>query len=76
MELIAKARRSRSLHRPWAPATRAQFRRDLVDARDERRRCRLVCLRGSGEIVGVYSRRHLKIAGQWRDHERWATVAS
>jgi ribosomal-protein-alanine N-acetyltransferase len=54
-EFLAKARRSRALHRPWTkpPTTRAQFRRFLDDARDERRRTWLVCLRGSGEIAGV-----------------------
>jgi [ribosomal protein S5]-alanine N-acetyltransferase len=151
-EFIAKARRSRALHRPWTkpPTTRAQFHRFLADARDERRRTWLVCVRGSGEIAGVvnaseivlgsfrsaylgyyvfagferqglmraglkavvrhafrterlhrleaniqptnraslalakscgfvkegYSRRYLKIGGKWRDHERWAIVAS
>jgi Acetyltransferase (GNAT) domain len=54
-EFIAKARRSRALHRPWMkpPTTRAQFRRFLDDARDERRRTWLVCVRGRGEIAGV-----------------------
>jgi len=151
-EFIAKARRSRALHHLWTkpPTTRAQFRRFLDDARDERRRTWLVCLRGRGEIAGVinlseivlgsfrsaylgyyafagferrglmraglkavvrhsfhterlhrleaniqptnrasralakscgfvkegYSRRYLKIGGRWRDHERWAIVAS
>jgi ribosomal-protein-alanine N-acetyltransferase len=54
-EFIAKARRSRALHRPWttAPTTPAQFRRYLEGSRDERRRAWLVCLRSSGEIAGV-----------------------
>jgi [ribosomal protein S5]-alanine N-acetyltransferase len=151
-EFIAKSRRSRPLHLPWTkpPTTRREFRGLLDDARDERRRVWLVCLRGSGEIAGVvnvseivrgsfrsaylgyyvfagferrglmrqglkavvrhafyterlhrleaniqptnraslalakscgfvkegYSRRYLKIGGVWRDHERWAIVAS
>lgn len=151
-EFIEKARRSRALHRPWMqpPTTLVLFRGLLDDARDERRRVWLVCLRGSGEIAGVvnvseivrgsfrsaylgyyafagferrglmrqglkavvrhafhierlhrleaniqpanraslalakscgfvkegYSRRYLKISGRWRDHERWALVAS
>ena len=151
-EFLSKARRSRALHRPWAkpPTTHAQFRRFLEDARDERRRCWLVCVRATGEIAGVinvseivrglfrsaylgyyvfagferrgimraglkavvrhsfrierlhrleaniqptnrasralakscgfvkegYSRGYLKIGGRWRDHERWAIVAS
>jgi ribosomal-protein-alanine N-acetyltransferase len=151
-DFIAKARRSRTLHRPWTrpPATAAQFRRFLHDARDSRRRTWLVCLRATGEIAGVvnvseivrgsfrsaylgyyvfvgferrgvmragleavvrhmfrvdglhrleaniqptnrasralakscgfvkegYSPRYLKIGGRWRDHERWAIVAS
>lgn len=56
-QFLAKARGSRTLHRPWAtpPTTRAQFRRFLGDARDERRRTWLVCLRGGREIVGVVS---------------------
>jgi ribosomal-protein-alanine N-acetyltransferase len=54
-EFIAKASRSRALHRPWTtpPTTAAQFRRFLADARDSRRRSWLVCLRPSGEIAGV-----------------------
>ena len=151
-EFLAKARRSRKLHRPWTtpPTTRAQFGRFLDDARDERRRTWLVCVRATGEIAGVvnvseivrgafrsaylgyyvfagferrgimraglravvrhsfrteglhrleaniqptnaaslavaracgfvkegFSRRYLKIGGRWRDHERWAIVAS
>jgi ribosomal-protein-alanine N-acetyltransferase len=54
-EFLLKARRSRKLHRPWTkpPTTRAEFRRFLAGARDERRRCWLVCVRASGEIAGV-----------------------
>jgi ribosomal-protein-alanine N-acetyltransferase len=151
-EFLAKARRSRALHRPWTtpPSTAAQFRRFLDDAQDARRRSWLVCLRATGEVAGVvnvseivrgsfrsaylgyyvfagferrgvmqagleavvrhmfrvedlhrleaniqptnrasralakscgfvkegYSPRYLKIGGRWRDHERWAIVAS
>jgi ribosomal-protein-alanine N-acetyltransferase len=151
-EFLLKARRSRKLHRPWTkpPTTRAEFRRFLAGAHDERRRSWLVCVRATGEIAGVvnvseivlglfrsaylgyyvfagferrgimhaglaavvrhsfrtdglhrleaniqptnrasialakscgfvkegYSRHYLKIGGRWRDHERWAIVAS
>ena len=151
-EFLAKARRSRTLHRPWtkAPTTRAEFRRYLAKVDGERNTAWLVCLKRGGAIAGVvnvneivrgafrsaylgyyvfagfeqqgvmraalravvrhafrtdrlhrleaniqptnrasialakscglrkegFSPRYLKIGGRWRDHERWAIVAS
>jgi ribosomal-protein-alanine N-acetyltransferase len=151
-ELLAAARRSRALHRPWisAPCTRPQFRTFLARANEPAHRTYLVCLRDGGAIVGSisitnivmgvfrsgylgyyvfdgferqglmhegleavvrhafrklglhrleaniqpanlasialvrscgfskegYSPRYLQIAGRWRDHERWAILAS
>ncbi|HEX5616144.1 MAG TPA: GNAT family N-acetyltransferase [Acidimicrobiia bacterium] len=35
----------------------------------------IALVRGLGFVQEGYSRRYLKIAGDWRDHERWALVA-
>jgi ribosomal-protein-alanine N-acetyltransferase len=151
-EFLAKARRSRALHRPWvkAPTTRAEFHRYVERGNSERSLTWLVCRREDGAIAGVvnvseivlgafrsaylgyyvfagherqgimragllavirhafrtarlhrleaniqpgnraslalvkscgfaregFSPRYLKIGGRWRDHERWAIVAS
>jgi ribosomal-protein-alanine N-acetyltransferase len=54
-EFLACVRRSARLHRPWvsAPATPAAFRRYVERMRSERSAAFLVCLRSTGEIVGV-----------------------
>ena len=35
----------------------------------------IALLRGAGFTREGYSRRYVKIAGRWRDHERWAMLA-
>jgi RimJ/RimL family protein N-acetyltransferase len=89
-EFLAKARRSRDLHRTWirAPTTRAGLRAVVRHAFRVLRLHRLEANiqpgnRGSIALAKAcgfrkegYSRRYLKIAGRGRDHERWAIVAS
>jgi [ribosomal protein S5]-alanine N-acetyltransferase len=54
-ELLAAARRSARLHRPWtyAPTTRAALRSRLAALARPENRCFVVCVRGSGAIAGV-----------------------
>ena len=35
----------------------------------------IALVRRAGFVREGYSRRYLKICGQWRDHERWAIIA-
>ncbi len=86
---LAAVQRSRRLHRSWvrAPQTPERFQEYLSRLDPQSNWSFLVCLREGGELGSIalvracgferegYSRAYLKIAGRWRDHERWAIVS-
>lgn len=80
-KFLAAARRSRALHHPWVNAPRTKLAFGELDLHrleaniqpDNERSIRLVVRLGCRREG--YSPRYVKVAGKWRDHERWALLA-